>query len=116
MNRVVAYSVGLGLAILLTLAAFSLTFAHLATPYGALSSSLLIAIIVALAMVQLVVQLVFFLHLGQQKDSRWNVAVFCFTFFSILVIVLASLWIMYHLNYNMTPAQINQYITNQSGL
>ena len=114
MNRVVAYSVGLGLAIVLTLAAFALTFVYTQSPFGSQPPGLLIAEILILAMVQLSVQLIFFLHLGRDKESRWHGALFAFTFFGILVIVLASVWIMYHLNYNMTPSQINQYITNQS--
>jgi cytochrome o ubiquinol oxidase operon protein cyoD len=112
MNRVASYSVGLLLAIVLTLAAFSLAIAH---SHGTLTSHIVIPAILALAMVQLVVQLIFFLHLGRAKDAQWNTALFGFTFFGILVIVLASVWIMYHLNYNMTPTQVNQYIINQSG-
>jgi cytochrome o ubiquinol oxidase subunit IV len=111
MNRVVSYTVGLFLAILLTLAAFSLA-AH--ASHGTLTSAIVIPAILMLAMVQLAAQLIFFLHLGRGKDSQWNFGLFCFTFFGILVVVLASVWIMYHLNYNMTPMQINQYINDQS--
>lgn len=114
MNRVVSYSVGLLLALVLTLTAFSLAFAHSYALPAALPMHFLIPAILTLAMVQLAVQLIFFLHFGQGKDSQWNAALFCFTFFGILVVVLASVWIMYHLNYNMTPSQITQYINNQS--
>lgn len=114
MNRVVSYSVGLVLALVLTVAAFSLTFAHTGGAAGTLSTPLLIGAILALAMVQLAVQLVFFLHLGRGRDARWNTVAFAGTFFGILVVVLASVWIMYHLNYNMTPTEINAYINDQS--
>lgn len=116
MNRVVSYSLGLALAIILTIASFSLVFAHSNGLPGALSSAHILIAILVLAMVQLVVQLVFFLHLGRDKEARWNTALFNFTFFAILVVVIASVWIMYHLNYNMTPQQQNQYINDQSGL
>ena len=115
MKRVVAYTVGLLLALALTMEAFGLVFVHLHGGNGALSATILIPAILVLAMVQLAIQLMFFLHLGQGKESRWNTALFSFTFFGILVIVLASVWIMYHLNYNMTPTQVNQYIIDQSG-
>jgi len=108
MNRVLSYTVGLVLAVALTLAAFGLVMTRAQSP------AFIIAAVLVLAMVQLAVQLIFFLHLGQGENSRWNAALFCFTFFGILVIVLASVWIMYHLNYNMTPMQMNQYISNQS--
>ena len=114
MNRVISYSIGLALAIVLTLEAFSLASAHVSGAPSALPSPLLVASILVLAMVQLAVQLVFFLHLGQGKDSRWNATMFSFTFFGILMVVLASVWIMSHLNYNMTPMQVNQYINDQS--
>lgn len=114
MNRVVSYSAGLVLAFALTLTAFSLVLAHVHHAPSALSSPALIAIVLVLAMVQLAAQLYFFLHLGQDKESRWNTTLFVFTFFGILVVVLASVWIMGHLNYNMTPAQMNQYFQDQS--
>ncbi len=116
MNRIVSYTVGLILALLLTVAAFSLVFAHVGNAAGALPRITLIVAVLTLAMVQLAVQLIFFLHLGRGKDARWNSAAFGTTFFAILVVLLASVWIMGHLNYNMTPEQMNQYIIDQSGI
>ena len=116
MNRVVSYSVGLILALILTAAAFSLVIAHATNHADVLPMALLIPAILTLAMAQLATQLIFFLHLGQSKESQWNAVFFGFTFFGILVVVIASIWIMNHLNYNMTPLQINQYIESQSGI
>lgn len=115
MSRVTSYTIGLLLALILTVAAFTLVLAHTGQAAGALPTPVLIGAIITLAMVQLAVQLIFFLHLGQGKDARWNTTAFCVTFFGIFVVVMASIWIMNHLNYNMTPEQINQYITDQSG-
>ena len=116
MSRVASYTIGLILALVLTAAAFSLGLAHVYSPTEAIPHALLIPAILVLAFVQLATQLVFFLHFGRDKESQWNVVFFCFTFFGILVVVVASLWIMSHLNYNMTPQQILQYVTNQSGI
>ncbi len=113
MNRVVSYSAGLTLALILTVAAFGLVIAHTNSAIS-VSSPVVIGSILTLALMQLVVQLFFFLHLGQGKDSQWNTLMFNFTFFAIVVVVLASVWIMSHLNYNMTPTEINQYINDQS--
>lgn len=113
-RRVVSYSVGLLLALILTVAAFSLVFANTNSP-GVIPHGLVLPAIIVLAFAQLAVQLIFFLHLGQSKESSWDSVVFSFTFFGILVVVLASVWIMYHLNYNMTPQQVTQYVTDQSG-
>ena len=83
---------------------------------GALVSPLLVGVVLVLAMIQLAVQLIFFLHLGLSKGARWNSVMFVITFSGIAVIVIASIWIMAHLNYNMTPEQMRQYINGQSGL
>ena len=111
MKRVASYTAGLLLALVLTVAAFSLAFLHQS---GALTSTVTIAAVLTLAMVQLAAQLVFFLHLGLSREARWNSVLFAFTFFGILVIVVASVWIMDHLNYNMTPSEVDTYVTNQS--
>ena len=116
MNRVISYTTGLVLALILTATAFSLVIAHASGHADILPMALLIPTILTLAMVQLATQLIFFLHLGQSKESRWNTVSFCFTFFGILVVVIASIWIMDHLNYNMTPLQETQYIESQSGI
>ena len=120
MNRTKSYTVGLILAVCLTIIAFGLMLEYLHISSGHMQFGLwhrpvVIVTVLTLAMIQLAVQLIFFLHLGQGNDSRWNVGLFCFTFFGILTVVVASIWIMYHLNHNMTPSQIETYINNQSG-
>ncbi len=55
-----------------------------------------------LAFVQAAVQLIFFLHVGQEKKPRWNLLFFGFMAMVVFLVVVCSLWIMYNLNYNMT--------------
>ena len=77
----------------------------------------LMAAIVCLAIAQLVVQLVFFLHLGREEKPRWNLIAFFFMATFLLVILGGSLWIMYNLNYNMikiTPSSMDSYMKAQS--
>ena len=114
MSRIASYTTGLILALILTIAAFAMSYAH--SGPAIVSSAAAVVIILILAFVQLFVQLFFFLHLGLQKEARWNTFMFVATFSGILVIICASIWIMYHLNYNMTPAETNRFIENQSGL
>ncbi|MEO5950043.1 MAG: cytochrome o ubiquinol oxidase subunit IV [Candidatus Saccharimonadales bacterium] len=74
-------------------------------------------VLVILALVQLMVQLVFFLHFGHEKRPRWNMLAFCFMGIMLFVVVAGSIWIMYNLNYNMmtmTPDQKNTYMQTQS--
>ncbi len=54
-----------------------------------------------LAIVQATVQLIFFMHLGVEEKPRWNLITFWLLTLMVFVIVAGSIWIMYHLNYNM---------------
>jgi cytochrome o ubiquinol oxidase operon protein cyoD len=98
-------------SVLLTLEAYLLTTSH------RLTAGQLVATILSLAIAQFVVQLYFFLHLGDEPRPRWRLAAFGFMVLVVLILVLGSLWIMHNLNYhNFTPEQMNQYINSQDGL
>lgn len=107
-----AYVVGFVLSMLLTCAAYFLVVNHL------LNGGVLIAAIIGLALVQLAVQLIFFLNLGQESKPRWKLAVFLSTVSIILTIVIGSLWIMNNLNYShmRTPAETDTYILHEEGI
>lgn len=81
--------------------------AYFAVVNNALNALLLISV---LAIAQLFVQMIFFLHLNKGSDRGWNLAVFASTVSIILILVAGSLWIMNHLNYNMTGAQMDNYM------
>lgn len=110
-----SYIVGFLLSIVFTFISYELVLIHINSRHKIFSHIILIPIILFIACLQLFVQLVFFLHLVQERSPRWNALFFISTFMGILLIVIGSIWIMYHLNYNMTPMQMNQYIQNQSG-
>lgn len=103
--------IGLIASIALTLAAYAAVVGHL------LSGSALMMAIMALALAQMVVQLLCFLDLGFESGSRWRLATFLSTVVFILVIVVGSIWIMSHLNYNMmaSPEEMTRYIQSQQG-
>lgn len=90
--------------------------AYLIVVNGWLQGAALVAAIMALASLQLVVQLVFFLHLGRESKPHWKSSVFWFMLLTLLIFVLASLWIMNNLNYNMmmTPEQMNEFMLEQN--
>jgi len=96
-----SYIIGLVISVILTLLAYALVafFAH---PHPAsLAYLVIIPIILFLAVLQLVAQLIFFLHLGQESPPRWNVIFFVSTFVGILLVVVSSIWIMVNLNNRM---------------
>ena len=108
----IRYSVGFILAVASTLIAYWLVVNHV------FSTPMLIAAITTLAILQLIVQMIFFLHLGQGREARWNLTAFFFMLLILVVIVAGSLWIMYSLNYNMmnmAPGQKDSYMKQQSG-
>jgi cytochrome o ubiquinol oxidase operon protein cyoD len=106
-----SYIFGFVTSILLTLVAYFAVVNNL------FESNILIALILSLAVLQLIVQLIFFLHVleGKPSEKGWRVIIFFSTISIILVIMIGSLWIMNNLNYHMTPQQMNQYILDQDG-
>jgi cytochrome o ubiquinol oxidase operon protein cyoD len=96
-----SYTVGLSLSVLLTLASFGAVMTDL-VPHN-----LRMPAIVALCVIQLLVQLVYFLHLGTAKDQRDNTIVFACTGFIIAIVVAGSLWVMHNANTNMMPTTMS---------
>jgi cytochrome o ubiquinol oxidase operon protein cyoD len=92
-----SYTVGFILCIALTLASFG------AVMSGVVPRDMRLAFIVVLAVVQLLVQLVYFLHLGSSPDQRENTAIFICTGLLIAILVAGSLWVMHNANVNMMP-------------
>lgn len=66
-----------------------------------LESSWLLFSIVGLGVLQVVFQLIFFLHIGLESKPRWNITMLLFTLLLVAIIVLGSLWIMKNLSYNL---------------
>ena len=69
----------------------------------ALAASISAAIIFALALVQIVVHVVSFLHLDTQSEGGWTLLAFLFTAVIVVLTIGGSVWVMYHLNTNMMP-------------
>jgi cytochrome o ubiquinol oxidase operon protein cyoD len=96
-ERILGYVVGLGLALLLTATSFFIAGTNLVW-----QPSIPIAIIV-LAIAQMGVHLVFFLHITTGPDNTNNVLALAFGLLIVFLVVGGSVWIMSHLNQNMPP-------------
>lgn len=68
---------------------------------GTASYTTTLLTVVGLAVVQIVVHLVYFLHMNTSSEERWNLVALLFTAMIIAIVVVGSLWIMYNLNINM---------------
>lgn len=97
LNRlVVRYVIGFGAALCLSVAAYLV-----ATGNWLDSAAATMAVLLVLAVVQLIVQLVCFLHLSLEGRSRNRTLSFGFTILMMLIIVVGSIWIMNNLDYRM---------------
>lgn len=106
-NTLKLYVMGFILSLFLTIVPYLLVVNHV------FNAKNLVLAVVVLGLAQFVVQVIFFLHLS---NKRWNIIVFLFTIFVVVIIVGGSLWIMYNLKYNMTneaPVDANAYMRSQ---
>ncbi len=98
------YTAGFVLSLILTVGAYAAVRDHVASGWA------LIFVLAGLAVTQLLVQLVFFLHLGRESKPRWNLTVLLFAVMVVGIVVFGSLWIMRNLNYahshSVTPTEI----------
>ena len=94
------YLVGLFLATFITVVAFFIAGTHLV--WG---PSIPLALVV-LAIAQIGVHLVFFIHITTGPDNTNNVLALAFGVLIVMLIIIGSLWIMSNLGQNMTPMQM----------
>ena len=94
-GRVKSYMIGFILFIILTIIPFAMMMSDSA-PHAVILGTILVT-----PVVQIVVHLVYFLHMNSKSDEGWNLTAFIFTVIIIAIVVVGSIWIMWNLNYNM---------------
>jgi cytochrome o ubiquinol oxidase subunit IV len=97
LTETISYVIGLGLALLLT--GISFWVASTSSLWG---PGVAVGLVV-LAIAQMGVHLVFFLHITSGPDNTNNVLALAFGVLIVALIVAGSLWIMDHLNERMMP-------------
>ncbi|EJN06337.1 cytochrome o ubiquinol oxidase subunit IV [Phyllobacterium sp. YR531] len=94
-----SYLIGFGLSVVLTAVPFWLVMS------GALDSKQATGLIImAFAVVQIVVHMIFFLHMNVRSENGWTILALIFTLVLVIITLTGSLWVMYHLNTNMMPS------------
>lgn len=99
------------------LAALCFTYAiYLITTQHALEGAVLAGVLLVIAIAQLVVQMVVFLHIFDETKPRWTLWSLVYSVIMMMIVVIGSLWVMYNLNYNMhiSPEQMKDYMINQN--
>ena len=91
------YLVGFVLAVILTAIPFWLVMAKVLPPEATKF------IILGFAAVQVVVHMVYFLHLNAKVEGGWSMLATIFTLIVVVIMLAGSIWVMYHMNANMMP-------------
>ncbi|MDO4636077.1 MAG: cytochrome o ubiquinol oxidase subunit IV [Lautropia sp.] len=93
------YNRGFILSVILTAIPFGLVMS------GVIQDSATTAMIVmGLGAVQIIVHMVYFLHMNRQAEGGWTFLALVFTVLLVAITLVGSLWVMYHLNDNLMPA------------
>lgn len=92
------YLIGFALSVVLTVIPFWLLMGD--APLG---RNAIAAIVITLAVTQMVVHVVFFLHMKAGTEDGWSLTSIVFTLILVGITVAGSVWVMYHLERNMQP-------------
>ena len=98
-GAIIGYLVGLGLAVLLTAASFAT-----AGGWGGVWGPGIPMALAALAVGQMGVHIVFFLHISTGPDNTNNVLALAFGTLIVVIVMIGSLWIMAHVDHHMMSA------------
>lgn len=108
-KTLVSRMIGFVLSLILTLTAFLVIFRPDFFPMG---MRVTITVLLILAVLQFIVQSICFLNVWGEKGPRWNLLIFVSTISVVVIIVVFTIWVMGHLNYNM---MYNAYYRFDSG-
>ena len=92
------YMIGFGLSVLLTAIPFWLVISGVIA-----NKQLTAALVTVLAVIQIVVHMIYFLHMNTKSQEGWTLLSLVFTIVMVVITLSGSLWVMYHLNTNMMP-------------
>ena len=92
------YLTGFLLSVVLTAIPFLLVMSK-ALP----TSGITALVILGFAAVQIVVHMIYFLHMNTRVEGGWSMLALLFTAVLVLIMLSGSIWVMYHLNTNMMP-------------
>lgn len=92
------YLIGFGLSVILTAIPFWLVMGDVLE-----SKAVTGYVIMGFAAVQIVVHMIYFLHMNAESDEGWTLTALVFTIILVAITLAGSLWVMHHLNVNMMP-------------
>lgn len=99
------YTIGFVLSVILTAIPFVLVMGNVLN-----DSVTTAAVILGFAAVQIVVHMVYFLHMNSKSEGGWNMLALMFTLILVIITLVGSIWVMFHLNTNMMPGMNHEVI------
>jgi cytochrome o ubiquinol oxidase operon protein cyoD len=102
-----SYMIGFVLSIILTAIPFWLVMGDVIT-----DKTVTTLVIVAFAAVQIVVHMVYFLHMNTKSEGGWTFMSMVFTLIVVMIALVGSLWVMYNMNVNMMPTMTMDQLRN----
>jgi cytochrome o ubiquinol oxidase operon protein cyoD len=93
-----SYAIGFLLSVILTAIPFWLVMDNvIAKP------KIAAMVLLVFAAIQIVVHMIYFLHMNTHSEGGWSMLALIFTVVLVVIVLSGSIWVMYHLNYNMMP-------------
>ncbi len=96
------YMTGFVLAVILTVIPFWLVMAKVFD-----KPSVTAMVVLGFAAVQIVVHMIYFLHMNTRSEGGWTMLALIFTIMLVVITLAGSLWVMFHLNHNMMPMSVH---------
>ncbi|MBM7044127.1 MULTISPECIES: cytochrome o ubiquinol oxidase subunit IV [Rhizobium] len=93
-----SYMTGFVLSVILTAIPFWLVMAKVFS-----DPVVTAALIMVLGAIQIIVHMIYFLHMNTRSEGGWNMMALIFTIVLVIIALSGSLWVMHHLNSNMMP-------------
>jgi len=93
-----SYAIGFVLSVILTAIPFFLVMGKVFD-----NSTTTAMVILGFATVQIVVHMIYFLHMNSKAEGGWSMLALLFTVMLLVIMLAGSIWVMYHLNHNMMP-------------
>lgn len=91
------YLTGFALSVVLTAIPFALVMT------GLLDTTMTAIVVLGMAVAQVLVHMVFFLHMTTRAEGGWSFLALIFTVVVVVITLSGSIWVMYHMNANMMP-------------
>ena len=104
------YAIGFALSVVLTAIPFWLVMGDVSW-----SKQTIAFVIMAFAAVQMIVHMVYFLHMTPKSEDGWTLTSLVFTLILVVITLAGSLWVMYHLDNNMMPRHETHAAARSSG-